>query len=66
MSGACSTNGGEERWVQGFGGESEVKETLGRPRRKWEDNIKMGLREVGKEAYTVFIWLRVGTSGGLL
>jgi hypothetical protein len=25
------------------------KITLGRPRRKWEDNIKMGLREVRKE-----------------
>jgi len=42
------------------------KRTLGRPRRKWEDNIKMDLREVGKEAYTGFIWLRVGTGGGLL
>jgi len=42
------------------------KRTLGRPRRKWEDNIKMGLREVGKEAYTGFIWIRVGTGGGVL
>ena len=28
--------------VQGFGGE-----TLGRPKRRWEDNIKMDLQEVG-------------------
>jgi hypothetical protein len=42
------------------------KRTFGRPRLKWEDNIKMDLPEVGKEAYTGFIWLRLGTGGGLL
>ena len=26
---------------------SEGKRSLGRPRRRWEDNIKMDLREVG-------------------
>jgi len=25
----------------------EGKRTLGRPRRRWEDNVKMDLREVG-------------------
>jgi hypothetical protein len=28
-------------------GRSEGKKALGRPRRKWEDNIKMDLRETG-------------------
>jgi hypothetical protein len=28
-------------------GNSEVKRPLGRPRRRWEDNIKMDLREIG-------------------
>ena len=28
---------------------TEGKRALGRPRRKWEDNIKMGLQEVGCE-----------------
>jgi len=28
-------------------GKSEGKRPLGRPRRKWEDNIKMDLQEVG-------------------
>jgi len=28
-------------------GKPERKRPLGRPRRRWEDNIKMGLREVG-------------------
>jgi hypothetical protein len=27
-------------------GRPEVKRPLGRPRRKWEDNIKMDLREI--------------------
>jgi hypothetical protein len=28
-------------------GEPERKRTLGRPRRKWEDNVRMDLQEVG-------------------
>jgi hypothetical protein len=28
-------------------GKPEVKIPIGRPRRRWEDNIKMDLREVG-------------------
>ena len=35
------------RCIKGFGGETCGKRALGRPRRRWEDNIKMGLREVG-------------------
>jgi len=29
-------------------GKPEGKRPLGRPRRRWEDNIKMDLREVGR------------------
>jgi hypothetical protein len=29
-----------------FVGKSEVKKPVGRPRRRWEDNIKMDLQEV--------------------
>jgi hypothetical protein len=28
-------------------GKSDGKRQLGRPRRRWEDNIKMGLQELG-------------------
>jgi hypothetical protein len=28
-------------------GTSEVRKPLGRPRRRWDDNIKMDLQEVG-------------------
>ena len=30
-----------------LGGKPEGKRPLGRPRRRWEDNIKMDLQEVG-------------------
>ena len=39
---------------------------LGRPRRRWEENITMDLQEVGWGAWTGLIWLRIGTGGGLL
>ena len=36
-----------------------------RPRRRWEDNIKMDLQEVGcGGAWTGSIWLRIQTGGG--
>jgi hypothetical protein len=39
---------GERRGVfRVSGGKTEGKRPLGRPRRRWEDNIKMDLREVG-------------------
>ena len=47
MGGACSTYGGEERCIYGFGGETEGSGPLGRPRRRWEVNIKMDLKEMG-------------------
>jgi hypothetical protein len=47
-------------------GKPEGRKPLGRHRRRWEDNIKMDLREVGWGAQTGLIWLRIGTGGGLL
>jgi hypothetical protein len=47
MGGACSAYGGEERRIKGFVGKPEGKILLGRPRRRWEDNSKRGLQEVG-------------------
>jgi hypothetical protein len=47
MGGACDMYGGHEKCIQGFGGETRGKEPLGRPRPRWEDNIKVGLQEVG-------------------
>ena len=40
---------GEDRGVQRvLVGKPEGKRPLGRPRRRWEDNIKMNLQEVGE------------------
>jgi hypothetical protein len=47
-------------------GRSESKRPLGRPGCRWEDNIKMDLREMGINGQTGFGWLRIGSSGGLL
>jgi hypothetical protein len=47
-------------------GKPEGRRPLGRPRLRWEDNIKMDLLEVGWGAQTGSIWLRIGTGGGLL
>jgi hypothetical protein len=41
----------------------EEKRPLGRPRLRWEDNIKMDLQEFEYEAWTVSIWLRIGAGG---
>jgi hypothetical protein len=47
-------------------GRPDRKRPLGRPRSKWEDNIKIDLQEVGWEALTGLMWLRIGTDGGRL
>jgi hypothetical protein len=39
--------GEEMSCIQGFGGKPERKRPLGRPRCRWEDNIKDDLQEVG-------------------
>jgi hypothetical protein len=47
-------------------GKPEGRRPLGRPRRRWEDGIKMDLREIGWGVWSRFTWLRIGTVGGLL
>jgi hypothetical protein len=48
-------------------GKPEGKRPLGRPRRRWEDGIKMDLREIGWGGVWIgFTWLRIGIVGGLL
>jgi hypothetical protein len=57
---------GEERIVQGLVGKPEAKRPLGRPSCRWEDGIRMDLRETGLGVWIGFNWLRTGTGGGLL
>jgi hypothetical protein len=47
-------------------GKPEGKRPFGRPRHRWEDNIKMDFQDVGWGAWTELIWLRTGTGGGHL
>jgi hypothetical protein len=47
-------------------GNPEGKRPLGRPRRRWEDGIRMDLREISLGVWIGFDWLRTGTGGGLL
>jgi hypothetical protein len=42
----------------------EGRRPLEGPRHRWEDNIKMDLREFGWGAQTGLIWLRIGTGAG--
>ena len=46
MGWTCSTYGGEERRIHGLVGKPEGKRLLGRPRLRWEDNVKTDLQEV--------------------
>jgi hypothetical protein len=56
------THMGEEKILVG---KPERKRLLGRPSRRWEDNIIMDHTEIGWEAVIGCIWIRIGTSGKL-
>jgi hypothetical protein len=47
MGRSCSTHGGEENSYRILVGKLQGKRPVGRPRRGWEDNIRMDLREIG-------------------
>jgi hypothetical protein len=63
VGGAYSANGGEEERVWEIGRKTGGKGTLGRLRRKWLDNIKMDLLEIGYGAGAGLVWVRIGESG---
>jgi len=46
MDGACSVYGERRGLYRVLVGKLEGKRPLGRPRRRWENNIKMDLQEV--------------------
>jgi hypothetical protein len=67
MGGLCSTNGEKRNAYKLLVGKPEGKRPLGRPRRRWVDNIRMDLGEVGKVVmWAGLVWLRIGTGGALL
>jgi hypothetical protein len=67
MGRACSTNGEKRNAYRIWMGKPEGKRPLGSPRHRWEDNIRMDLREIG---WGGMDWIDLaqdrGTSGGSL
>jgi hypothetical protein len=47
-------------------GKPEGKSPLGRPRRRWEDDIRWIFRKWDVGVWTGLSWLRIGTGGGNL
>jgi len=66
MGGACSAYGERRGVYRALVGKPEGKRPLVRPRRRWEDNIKMDLQKWDEGAWTGSSWLMIGTGGGLL
>ena len=51
MGRACSQNGGRLECFQNFNRKKPTgKRPLGRPRRRWEDNIRMDIEQIGINA----------------
>ena len=61
MGGTCGAYRGGEGVHRVLVGKSEGKILLGRPRRRWEDNIKMDLQEVGCGGME---WIKVAQDRG--
>jgi hypothetical protein len=66
MGGACSTNGKKRNAYRLLVEKPEGKRPLGRPRRRWVDNIRMILERWDGAMWTGLVWLRIGTGGALL
>jgi hypothetical protein len=66
MGTVYSTTGEKRNAYRILMGKPEGKRKL--TRRTWVENIKIHLREIGWDGvvWTGSIWLRIGTSGGLL
>jgi hypothetical protein len=47
-------------------GKAKGKRPLGRPMQRWEDGIRMDLRETGWRMWSRFSWLRTETCGRFL
>jgi hypothetical protein len=66
-AGHVARMGEEKRVYKVLVRKPEGKRPLGRPSRRWENGIKVDLREIGRGGvWNGFTWLRIGTGGGLL
>jgi hypothetical protein len=65
MDGACSSIGEGRDVYRVLVGKPEGKRPLGRPWRRWEDNIKTGIfRKWDVGVWTELGWLRIEICGG--
>jgi hypothetical protein len=65
MSRICSANGKKGNLYRILVGKPEGMKQLGRPRRRWMDNIKIGLR-YDRDVWTGLMWFTIGTALRLL
>jgi len=63
VTGACSKYGESRGIYRVLVGKPKGKRPLGRPRRRWENNVKMDLQEL--VVWAGSSWLRTGTGDGL-
>jgi hypothetical protein len=56
MDRTCSTHGEKKNAYRILVGKPERRRPLGRPRRGWEDNIRMDLRVIG---WSVMDWIHL-------
>jgi hypothetical protein len=56
MGGVYSTHGKEDKCLQYLVGKPERKRLIGRPRRRWKDNIRMELTQIEWEGVD---WMHV-------
>jgi len=47
MGGACGVHRREDKWAQYLVVKPGSKRPLGRPRHRWEHNLRMDIREIG-------------------
>jgi hypothetical protein len=66
MGGTCSTHGDMRNAYKILVGEPEVKWPVGRLRHRWEDNIRMDLREIVWQVVEWMLMAQYRTCGGFL
>ena len=66
MGGACGAYGAGERGVQGSGGETRRKETIGETHADGRIILRWIFRKWEGVVGTGWSWLRIGTGGGHL
>jgi hypothetical protein len=65
-AGHVARMGDERKLYKVLVGKPKGRRPLGRPKRRWEDGIRMDVVVIGLGVWFGFKWLRIGASGGLL